>query len=57
MELMAQLSLNDTAGLQPSRLMHCVQFMMYDRDFSKQIDPDATMEMIYARWVRAGRAP
>lgn len=53
---MCELCLNDPTGLQPARLFHCVQFMMFDREFTGSISVDGPPRRALPRRRQARRS-
>jgi calmodulin len=50
--IMYQRCINDKTGLEPRKLFHLVQFLMYDKDFSGTISVEQTLQILFVRYGR-----
>ena len=48
--LMYNRNLQDQTGLEPNKMYHLVQFMIYDKNNNNRVSKDGTMNMLYARY-------
>ena len=42
------------SGIEPSKLYHLVQFMVYDDDYNKSVSVDETMTFLFHRYGKQG---
>merc|ERR1719261_766287 len=51
---MYQRNVLDKTGIEPSKLYHLVQFMVYDDDYNKSVSVDETMTFLFHRHGKKG---
>jgi len=51
---MYQRNVLDKTGIEPSKLYHLVQFMVYDDDYNKSVSVDETMTFLFHRYGKRG---
>ncbi|CEL92119.1 unnamed protein product [Vitrella brassicaformis CCMP3155] len=50
--IMYQRCINDKTGLEPRKLFHLVQFLMYDKHFEGRINVEQTLQILFVRYGR-----